>query len=456
MNWTINLMYIVMLTSMTGTIVTLIGFAAGKLLERMGFLNVVYYLLQIGILFWIVPVAYGVLWLFAEKLCYWQGLVFATTPALLTASKVFCLVWLLCIAICLIGLIIQTVRNHRIVRMGIVVTLAVQQQFEDICAEYGLKKHSIRLKQSYACSGAKVIGAFVPTVVLPMDDYTPEQLDIILRHELTHIRHHDLLTKNLAALVCAIHTANPLAWLTNWFIGKWSEYACDYTVCKAGIGLRKYFEVIVELSLQQNSKPSFLTAQFFEQQWDVKERMKHVMKCYKVKNKSRAGVAALVACMILGSSVSVSAAMVTVAEIGTQIYQATDVENADNAVAGDQYVEYIDDADSVDIVEVEGTVKTPRGSSSGTFNWDIPGYVLKYTSSFSAKSGQTISVAGVISPSDKTVKVGIVQPDGTKRYINASGSFSHDFALDQTGSYNVYITNTNSTEVTVLGGYSTE
>ena len=54
-----------------------------------------------------------------------------------------------------------------------------------------------------------------------------------------------------------------------------------------------------------------------------------------------------------------------------------------------------------------------------------------------------------------SVRAGIIQPDGSKRYIIANGNDSHIFELTMSGSYRIYIQNETTEMVHVEGVYST-
>ena len=77
----------------------------------------------------------------------------------------------------------------------------------------------------------------------------------------------------------------------------------------------------------------------------------------------------------------------------------------------------------------------------------------KTTTGFSAKSGGGISVTAYISPIDKTVRAGIIEPDGTRRYTSGKEALYKTFLLDQTGTYKVYVENNSGSKVTVEGNY---
>ncbi|MCI8276068.1 MAG: hypothetical protein HFI66_10790 [Lachnospiraceae bacterium] len=54
---------------------------------------------------------------------------------------------------------------------------------------------------------------------------------------------------------------------------------------------------------------------------------------------------------------------------------------------------------------------------------------------------------------DKYVNAGIIEPDGTKRYVREKGDILHKFSLDQTGKYRVFVENKNDGAVDVEGSY---
>ena len=57
----INILYAILLTSITGAIFTVLFVVAGRVLERMGFLHIRYELLKVVAFFYLCPVAYLVL-----------------------------------------------------------------------------------------------------------------------------------------------------------------------------------------------------------------------------------------------------------------------------------------------------------------------------------------------------------------------------------------------------------
>ena len=72
-------------------------------------------------------------------------------------------------------------------------------------------------------------------------------------------------------------------------------------------------------------------------------------------------------------------------------------------------------------------------ASNGTISWDVYAGVRRSTSSFHASSGQRIVLSVFSVEPFHSVRAGIIQPDGSKRYIIANGNDSHVFELTMSG-----------------------
>ena len=77
-------------------------------------------------------------------------------------------------------------------------------------------------------------GVFRPTVLLPEDlPVGDAQFQLILAHELAHIRRKDCLRKLLLTVCLCLYWWNPLVWLMVWFANRDMELACDEAVLRA-------------------------------------------------------------------------------------------------------------------------------------------------------------------------------------------------------------------------------
>lgn len=463
MTWTINLMYLILWTSLSGAIVSVVWFAIGRLLEKAGFLHITYILLKVAILFWVVPITYGVLLL--RTMTYGDvhrsiSPGFSITPTILQTATVFCAAWSIGAAIGMAQYIVQRIKITRMMKHATFCSKEVEQQFAQRCAAEGSYARRVRVRQSYQIEIPRVTGILHPIVVLPVERYSVEERDVVFRHELTHVKHHDILFRNLTMLLCIIHFMNPFAWWLNRQMRKWSEYACDYEICCRNHKLKKYYDVILNMA-EKSMNAQFLSVQLLESESELQERMKHVMKCYKKKNKSKFVAGMLVACITLisGSSVyAVSAASVSADE---QWKNATVVETKENTT------QELDVEEATELIEMTETSRARNiqaslgevevlSAKSGLYNfyWNVKAGKEIYSPSFRATSSQSITVTGITSPATKYLKVGIIEPDGRRRYISAKGAYNHTFELTKTGYYKIYAWNVNdSGTIGVAGTY---
>ena len=77
-------------------------------------------------------------------------------------------------------------------------------------------------------------GVLRPTVLLPEDLETgTAQFQLVLAHELAHIRRKDCLRKALFAVCLCLYWWHPLVWLMTVLAGRDMELACDEAVLRA-------------------------------------------------------------------------------------------------------------------------------------------------------------------------------------------------------------------------------
>ncbi len=77
-------------------------------------------------------------------------------------------------------------------------------------------------------------GVFRPTVLLPEDlPVGDARFQLVLAHELAHIRRKDCLRKLLLTVCLCLYWWNPLVWLMVWLANRDMELACDEAVLRA-------------------------------------------------------------------------------------------------------------------------------------------------------------------------------------------------------------------------------
>ena len=69
-------------------------------------------------------------------------------------------------------------------------------------------------------------------LLLPGRPLPADEREVVLLHELTHLRRHDLAHKALLFVPCAVHWFNPLVWWMAREAGRTLELCCDARVVR--------------------------------------------------------------------------------------------------------------------------------------------------------------------------------------------------------------------------------
>jgi len=106
---------------------------------------------------------------------------------------------------------------------------AVASRVREIAQSLELRQ-ALQIRLTPPLSIPAVTGLFRPTLLLPADWRTAlseDALDEVLKHELSHVKHHDLWWNWAALLVAALHWFNPLVWRAVTEFHEDRELRCD-------------------------------------------------------------------------------------------------------------------------------------------------------------------------------------------------------------------------------------
>lgn len=423
MLWT-DLFYMIVITTFTGSVLTVAWLITSYLLDKTGYLNMSYRLGKVVVLFWIIPVMYYAIRMIDRLRFVWNGYAFDTSPLIINVTRAVAIVWITGLAVAIMIYVFKRLRILSIRKESFACNKEMNRIFYEIKEQMGLGKRKITLRQSYRTTTAYVTGIHRPCVVVNADHFSEKEMRVVFAHELTHVVHNDIWFRYLLAVASILNFFNPVIWIFYRRFIKYAEYACDYSVCMSENGLHEYYETIFNLAVRNNNLYDMLSASLYENKNSLRERMEHVMKSYNVKKRPMAVATAILTLFVAMSSVMVAGAATTVTET------------------------------SVKVAEVTADEIMPC-ASNGTISWDVYAGVRRSTSSFHASSGQRIVLSVFSVEPFHSVRAGIIQPDGSKRYIIANGNDSHVFELTMSGSYRIYIQNETTESVHVEGAYST-
>ena len=180
------------------------------------------------------------------------------------------------------------------------------------------------------------------------------------------------------------------------------------------------------------------------------------MKRYQNMKRQKTSVAVVLSLVFLFAGALTSYGAVRGAEQGYELlYHATRVGQEEKMQPPENYLtEYTTDTVEEGIrIEVEEDGVTTY--STPNLDWTLGNNTQKRSGLFYMEKGGHIEVWVILDPSDVTVTVGILEPDGTFRSVQGRGRVSHTFTLDQSGNYRVYIENKSGKTVTTHGAYYT-
>jgi len=166
---------------------------------------------------------------------------------------------------------------------------------------------NIRTRISDTICSPLMIGILRPTLLLPKNEFSSEQLHNILSHEMTHFKRKDILYKWFAIAVKSIHWYNPAIYFICNQINIDCEISCDLAVVKNMDKQqeKEYMETILSLLTNNNSKNIPLTTGMTGKKKTLKRRFIMIKKRKSVGTITQI-VSTLLAVVILVTTVFTS------------------------------------------------------------------------------------------------------------------------------------------------------
>jgi beta-lactamase regulating signal transducer with metallopeptidase domain len=171
-------------------------------------------------------------------------------------------VWLAGVVFLSSRLLIGWMRARRLAHRGPrVASVEWQRVARRLSDALGLRR-AVQLLESAAVEVPSVIGTLRPIILLPastLTGLTPQQIEMVLAHELAHIRRHDFLVNLLQAVVETLMFYHPAVWWMSRRVRIERENCCDdmaVAVCGNPIQYARALTRLEEL----RSAPSLMVA----------------------------------------------------------------------------------------------------------------------------------------------------------------------------------------------------
>lgn len=151
-----------------------------------------------------------------------------------------------------------------------------------------------------------IMGVLRPVLVLPGQRYGEEELYFILKHELIHLKRHDVAVKLLLVAANAVHWFNPLIYLMKRRAAVDMELSCDERVIRgiAYADRKAYTETLFSTIQAACGKRTYLSTQFYGGKEIMKKRFQNIFTRVRKKNGVALFSCAVVLTITVGMLVS--------------------------------------------------------------------------------------------------------------------------------------------------------
>ena len=142
------------------------------------------------------------------------------------------LLWAIVCAAMTLLVVQHTYVMHKLVAQSTEADAALRRLLQS-CRTLMQMRADVDIRISSALSTPAVYGIFRPVILVPSQvrkEMTRDELEIIVVHELVHIRRGDLSIKLLQTILQVVYFYNPLLWVANAMIRRIREQAVDETV----------------------------------------------------------------------------------------------------------------------------------------------------------------------------------------------------------------------------------
>lgn len=452
MGWTIKFAGVLFTVALTGSILFCVWYLLSIFLKKRGYGR----LCRIGVwavsLFYLIPALYPIM-LQSREIGRWGGTVFEPTITIVGAAAGIILVWGIGAGIMCFRLCFRLIAQYKNRKAQIPCEQEIQMVFDGICQEIGIQRGEVEVVWDYVMEVPCFMGILRPRVALPVQNFSKEQLKMIMLHELTHYKQRDMYLLALVQLIQMIHWFCPPVWFLGKAARQYSEYACDEKVCGRVGGRKIYYDMIFEVMCASNYQKGLFSMYMIEDKNELVRRKKY-MKVVETRKKKP--IVCVVCCflMVVCSSMTIWAAADEMGNRYQKWYQGTvvEVEDYNEQKVYEEFTDYGPDAD----IQVE-TYETDLVTRSMTnIMWTVGSNVMKTSSGFSVKKGQTVTINISVEPNTKSIKAGIIDSVGKRTYVMDKGSINHSFKIQSAGTYRVFVENANTVSVTVGGCYTVQ
>ncbi len=121
--------------------------------------------------------------------------------------------------------------NRKIRRISKPASETAEKIVYEICDKFMIWT-DIKVLTIDGINSAMAVGIFKPIILIPDRKYSNEELRLIIKHEIVHFKHRDLIVAALSQIAASIHWFNPLVRIFIRSLERECELYCDETVMR--------------------------------------------------------------------------------------------------------------------------------------------------------------------------------------------------------------------------------
>lgn len=451
----IKIEMLLILTTFTGSVFYGIWYLFSKISEKYHIVAYIYYALKVVIFLFIVPVTYFSIRIRQRSQGAWEGKFTESTPWIKNIAVCVFMMWCLGMTITAYAIVRKRVDERKQIEQCRKASAELQNMAEKMGKEMGVIRKIIIYIMPENYSPA-VSGCFFPKIYLGQRNTNIQDLRMIFRHELMHLKNNDTVFITMLMFMRVIYWFNPIFSL-NWMkkqYSSWSESYCDVCVCKIE-DKKEYIKTLLSITICIAEERRCFALGMGTKMSEVRKRI------IAMENENRKTIAKkgilygwMILSFLIGGS-TVYAASCGVVNEYDKLYDLTVLEEQEDYIetAAQEFVEYPDEKNLL-VEEETGDVIEPRANGNVYIDWTVKPNIRKITSGFKVEKGKEIYISVSVTPSNKTVKVGVKDEDSVCHYITGKGNITYRFKTTKKGTYKIYIENNNKVNVTAAGYYT--
>lgn len=328
---------------------------------------------------------------------------------------------------------------------------SLEMQKEQIRKEYKIRRR-VDIRVTGVVSSPFTAGILRRKIFCPETEYAVEDMELMLRHELTHCRRQDVLYRRILYWLCAFYWFAP--WIRSFteYAVEVNEMACDECVLT---GMSKavrfrYANLLAGLTETEEKTEMPYPALLFQEQTvsGLERRLENMLGRKEKNRKNKMLFTAVSFGLAVTFPLTTCAAAGGASKLQHEAVQLM-VEEHEEEPQEWNYEEFCEvDTDEV-MREVESMMLTRDMTS---VKEDVDGKEAVSVATLSLEKGDTVNLYLKANKTTDKFRAGLKDSSGKKTYVNSSsGTVNHTFTVSKKGTYKVFIEGTTTSKIHVEG-----